>query len=101
MRAKLIALAIVASMFSLSCASCVGKISPGGDDTGRHTHVVAGATHQRRLDLIVAEHMAAQHAALRQLGNVTVRLELRDADHRVVAPVGTAVALPPRAANGP
>ncbi len=33
MKGKLVAFAILASLCSLSCASCVGKIGPGGDDT--------------------------------------------------------------------
>ena len=68
---------------------------------GQHAHVVAGAPHQRRLDLVVAQHMAAEHAAARQLRDVAMRDERRDADDGVVAPVGAAIALPPGRADGP
>ena len=67
----------------------------------QHAHVVAGAAHQRRLDLVVAQHMAAEHAAFRQFRDVAMRDERRDADDGVVAPVGSAIGLPPGAADGP
>src|SRR6476660_9824875 len=67
----------------------------------QHANVVAGAAHQRRFDLVVAQHMAAEHAALGQLRDVAMRDERRDADDGVVAPIGPAIGLPPGATDGP
>src|SRR6185437_1677305 len=59
------------------------------------------AAHQRRLDLVVAENMAAQDALAAERRDRAVRPEGCDAEDRVVAPVGPAVGLPPGAADGP
>ena len=67
----------------------------------QHAHLVAGAPHQRRLDLVVAQHMAAEHAVAGQRRDVAMRDERREPDRRVVAPIRAAVGLPPGAADGP
>ena len=65
-----------------------------------HAHLVAGAPHQHRFDLIVAEDVAVDERALAENRQVAVHHERRDPDDGVVTPVGPAVALPPGAADG-
>ncbi len=60
---------------------------------------IAGAAHQHRLDLIVAEDVPAEQAAPRQHRQFAVLGERLHANDGVVAPVRTAIALPPRAAE--
>ena len=62
---------------------------------GQHAHFVPGAPHQQRLELVVAEIVGA----VRPRRQVAMRHERRDADDRVVAPIGAAFALPPGAAE--
>src|ERR1700730_144146 len=63
------------------------------------THLVAGAIHKHRLDLIVADDMAAQRRAAREHGQPAVLSERGEADDGVVAPELTAIALPPAGAE--
>ena len=66
----------------------------------QHAHLVAGAAHERRLDLIVAEHMAAERRLARQDGQIALLGERLDAHDRVVAPERAAIADPPGLAHG-
>ena len=67
---------------------------------GQHADLVAGAAHQHRLDLVVAEDMAAAERALaEQSGSWQCAMNGAMPDDRVVAPVGAAIALPPGAAE--
>ena len=66
----------------------------------QHAHVVAGGAHQRGLDLIVAEDVAAGHSVFGQDRKLAMRDERLEPQHRVMAPIGTAIALPPGAADG-
>ncbi len=64
----------------------------------QHPHLVAGAPHQHRLDLVVAEDLRA--ALFRQRLQIAMRHEGGETQQRVVTPIGPAVGLPPRAADG-
>ena len=64
---------------------------------GQHPHLPAGTTHQHRLHLVVAEYAPAEGRRARQGRKPAVRHERCHADHRVVAPIGPTVALPPGA----
>ena len=66
----------------------------------QHAHVVAGAAHQRRLDLVVAEDWPSSTSVAGQDRDAAMRDERREADDRVVAPIRPAIALPPGAADG-
>ena len=65
----------------------------------QHADLVAGAAHQGRLDLVVRHHRPAERRPAGQHGQVAFVAERRDADHRVVAPEGAAIADPPGAAH--
>src|SRR4051794_13052819 len=65
----------------------------------QHAHFVAGPAHQHRLDLVVTQYITADQRALRQRRQLAMRDERRQSDDGIVAPVGAAVALPPRAAD--
>ena len=67
---------------------------------GKHADFVAGAAHQHRLDLIMAENVSAQGPAFGQRRDVTMGREGLQAQHRIVPPMGAAVGLPPGAAGG-
>ena len=62
-----------------------------------HTDAPAGGAQQRRLHLVVRQ----DGVAVREQGQARVRAEGRDADQRVVAPIGSLVALPPVLAGRP
>src|SRR5262249_58696248 len=65
------------------------------------THVVAGASHESRLDLVVTENVAAQDPLAGQWRDRAMRLERRYPQDGVVAPVWPAGRLPPRASGRP
>ena len=46
----------------MNSSSVGGFSSQPRCSSGQHPHLVAGAAHQHRLDLVVAEHVAAQPA---------------------------------------
>ena len=63
----------------------------------QHTHAPAGAAQHGCLDLVVRQDVPAAG----QRRQPAVRAEWRDADHRVVPPIGAFVALPPRLPGRP
>ena len=82
-------------------SSMVGGFSSQLPRSSRqHAHLVAGAAHQRGLDLVVRQHVAAERRLARQHRQLAVLVERRDAHQRVVAPERTAVADPPGLAHG-
>src|ERR1700759_71045 len=67
----------------------------------QYTDVIARTAHECGFDLVVAQHMATEHATLRQLRDMAMFCERRDANDGVVAPIRSAVGLPPGAAYRP
>ena len=66
----------------------------------QHPDFIAGAAHQHGFDLIVAEDMAARAVPLPgRMGIRQCAMKGFKPEDGVVAPIGSAVALPPRAAG--
>src|SRR5512147_494857 len=65
----------------------------------QYANLPAGAAHQHCLDLVMTEYMAAERRAARHGRQAAMRDERRESDDRIVAPVRTGIALPPRAAR--
>ena len=63
----------------------------------QHANAPAGAAQHRRLDLVVRQDVPT----VRQRRQPAVRAKGRDAHHRVVSPIGTFIALPPRLPGRP
>ena len=80
------------------------SISDGGDSSqephaiGGHAHLPSGAAHERRLDEVMREYVAAERLAALELRQAAALGKRRDADDGVVAPVIAAVAGPGRQA---
>ena len=72
------------------------RLFPGTDAVGGHAHLPSGAPHERRLDEVVREHVAAERLAALELGQAAALRKCRDANDGVVAPVIAAVAGPGR-----
>ena len=81
-------------------SSSVGGFSSQLDSLERqHPDLVAGPAHQRRLDLIVAEDIAAKRTPPRQRRQAAMCDERRETQNGVVPPVRPAIALPPGGAQ--
>src|SRR5674476_1417326 len=65
----------------------------------QHPDLVAGPAHQHGLDLVMAEKMTAERPVPRQHRHAAMRDEWRKADDGVMAPIGSAIALPPGGAQ--
>ena len=66
----------------------------------QHVDRPAGAAHQRRLDEVVAEDVAAERRLARQVGHAAMVGEGAGADDRVVAPIVAVAPHPRREAGG-
>ena len=70
------------------------RFLPGAAAVGGHAHLPAAAAHQRGLDEIMRQHVAAEGLAALELRQAAVLRERRHANDGVVAPVIAAVAGP-------
>src|SRR5262249_3825828 len=68
---------------------------PAAAEVVRQPDAPAGASHERRLDEIVAEDLATERLPSPEPRQAAVRHEGRDADDRVVSPVLSVAELPP------
>ena len=66
----------------------------------QHAHLIPGAPHQHRFDLVVAQHVPGNERTLAEHREMAMGHERREPDDRVVTPVRPAVGLPPGAADG-
>ncbi|MND59351.1 hypothetical protein D3C80_505490 [compost metagenome] len=66
----------------------------------QHPNFVTTATHIGGFQLVMAQHMPAKRRCARQDGQMAVGSERSRADQGVMAPIWSAIGIPPRRAHG-